>query len=102
MAAGGQPGLAQTMPMRADQAETVAPGMPTEVLDLAALEQIALERNPTLVQAGAQVRISRGAALQAGLYPNPNVGYVADQIGIEGTAGELHGLFVEQEIVTGG
>lgn len=71
-------------------------------LTLADLEQIALERNPTLVQADAQIRISRGKALQAGLYPNPEVGYVAEQIGVEGTAGELHGGFVEQEIVTAG
>jgi len=74
----------------------------TAGMGLADLEQIALERNPTLVQAGAQVRISRGAALQAGLYPNPTVGYVAEQIGADGTAGELHGMFVEQQIVTGG
>jgi len=66
------------------------------------LEQLALERNPTLVQAGAQVRISRGEALQAGLPLNPEVGYVAEQIGAAGTAGELQGMFIEQEIVTGG
>ena len=71
-------------------------------LNLATLEQIALERNPTLVQAGAQVRISRGKALQAGLYPNPQVGYAADQIGVEGTAGEFQGMFIEQQIITGG
>jgi cobalt-zinc-cadmium efflux system outer membrane protein len=71
-------------------------------LGLADLEQIALERNPTLVQAGAQVRMSRGKALQAGLLPNPTVGYVADQMGASGTAGEFHGMFFEQSIVTGG
>lgn len=68
---------------------------------LESLESLALERNPTLVQANAQINISRGAALQAGLYPNPTVGYTAEQIGSEGTAGELQGGFVEQEIVTG-
>jgi cobalt-zinc-cadmium efflux system outer membrane protein len=71
-------------------------------LNLTTLEQIALERNPTLVQAGSQVRISRGKALQAGLHPNPTVGYAADQIGVEGTAGEFQGMFVEQQIITGG
>ena len=50
-----------------------------EKLSLAAIEQIALQRNPTLIQAGAQVRISQGKALQAGLCPNPIVGYVGDQ-----------------------
>ena len=71
-------------------------------MNLEALEQLALQRNPTLVQAGAQINISRGKAVQAGLLPNPQLGYVAEQMGAEGTAGELQGLFVEQEIVTGG
>jgi cobalt-zinc-cadmium efflux system outer membrane protein len=61
---------------------------------------MALQRNPTLVQAGAQVQISRGKAIQAGLYPNPELGYVSEQIGADGNAGELQGLFVEQQIVT--
>lgn len=77
-------------------------GTTSTPLALTDLETLALERNPTLVQADAQVRISRGKALQAGLYPNPRVGYVAEQIGVEGTAGELHGGFIEQEIVTAG
>jgi cobalt-zinc-cadmium efflux system outer membrane protein len=68
---------------------------------LKSLEETALARNPTLVQAGAQVRISRGKALQAGLLPNPSIGYVSEQMGAEGTAGELQGMFVEQEIITG-
>lgn len=72
------------------------------VFTLAGLEQVALERNPTLVQAGAQVRISRGKALQAGLYPNPLVGYAGDQLGAEGTAGEFQGVFFEQQLVTAG
>jgi cobalt-zinc-cadmium efflux system outer membrane protein len=71
-------------------------------LDLASLEQMALAQNPTLVQAGAQVQLSRGKAIQAGLRPNPSIGYVAEQIGAAGTAGELHGMFIEQEIITGG
>lgn len=73
-----------------------------EPISLQALEEMALANNPTLVQAGAQVGISRGKALQAGLYPNPSVGYAAEQIGAEGTAGEFHGMFVEQQIITGG
>jgi cobalt-zinc-cadmium efflux system outer membrane protein len=54
------------------------------------------------VQAGAQVQISRGKAIQAGLSPNPLDGYAAEQIGAAGTAGEFHGIFFEQQIVTGG
>ena len=71
-------------------------------LSLSDLEAIALQRNPTLAQAAAQVRASRGAALQAGLYPNPIVGYEAEQIGAAGTPGEIQGGFVQQTIVTAG
>jgi cobalt-zinc-cadmium efflux system outer membrane protein len=66
------------------------------------LEQIALERNPTLVQAGAQISISRSKALQAGLYPNPTVGYAGELIGVNDTAGEFQGGFVQQTIITAG
>ncbi len=72
------------------------------VMSLEALEQMALSNNPTLTQAMAQVDAASGAAYQAGLYPNPVVGYASDQIGIVGTAGELQGAFISQEFVTGG
>lgn len=75
--------------------------LPT-ALDLTSLEQLALQNNPTLVQAGAQVSISRGKALQAGLYPNPTLGYQAELIGVNGTPGEFQGGFVQQTIVTAG
>src|SRR5262249_50758804 len=38
----------------------------------------------------------------AGLYPNPTVGYIGDQMGAAGTAGELQGGFVQQTIITAG
>src|SRR5207245_9595257 len=71
-------------------------------LNLADVDQMALKGNPTLTQAAAAVDASRGKALQAGLYPNPTIGYVGEQIGIAGTAGELQGAFVQQTIVTAG
>jgi cobalt-zinc-cadmium efflux system outer membrane protein len=77
-----------------------APGPP--LLTLADLEQMALQGNPTLAQAAAAVGVSRGRALQAGLYPNPIVGYRGENIGIEGSAGEFQGGFVQQTIVTAG
>ena len=83
----------------ADSESLAAPSQP---LSLDSLEQFAFANNPTLVQARAQVGISRGKALQAGLYPNPSVGYAAEQIGAAGTAGEFQGMFVEQQIITGG
>jgi cobalt-zinc-cadmium efflux system outer membrane protein len=71
-------------------------------LGLAELEQMAVQGNPTLAQAAAQVEAARGRALQAGLYPNPTVGYEADRIGAAGSAGEMQGLFIDQTIVTAG
>ena len=72
------------------------------VLTLHDLEGMALANNPTLVQANAQFRGEQGAAYQAGLPFNPVIGYTSEQIGVNGTAGETQGAFVEQEIVTGG
>jgi cobalt-zinc-cadmium efflux system outer membrane protein len=80
---------------------TAAEELP-KALDLASLEQIALANNPTLVQAGAQVSISRGKALQAGLYPNPTLGYAGELIGVNDTPGEFQGGFVQQTIITAG
>jgi cobalt-zinc-cadmium efflux system outer membrane protein len=78
--------------------------MPTEgtALSLADLEQMALQGNPTLAQAAAAVDVSRGKALQAGLYPNPTIGYLGENIGIAGSAGEFQGGYVFQTIVTAG
>lgn len=101
MIATTQTGRSQIAVLPAPEARSNQPGELPSSLTLQSLEETALSQNPTLVQAGAQVRISRGKALQAGLLPNPSVGYVADQIGAEGTAGEMQGMFVEQEIVTG-
>ena len=71
-------------------------------LALEDLERLAMSNNPTLLQASAQVQAERGAAYQAGLPFNPVIGYTSEQIGANGTAGELQGGFVSQEIVTGG
>jgi cobalt-zinc-cadmium efflux system outer membrane protein len=64
------------------------------------VEGIALANNPSLGRAAARVDVARGRWLQAGLYPNPEIGYVATEIGNEGSAGQ-HGGMVAQQIVTG-
>jgi cobalt-zinc-cadmium efflux system outer membrane protein len=78
------------------------PHAPPAALTLADLEGLALQGNPTLAQARAVVEHARAMAQQAGLYPNPTIGYVADLIGVQGTAGELQGGFLQQTIVTAG
>jgi outer membrane protein, heavy metal efflux system len=70
-------------------------------LTLAQLEQMALQSNPTLAQAGAAVDVARGRQRQAGAYPNPSLHYHAEEIGQGGAAGQ-HGPRFEQTIVTGG
>ena len=75
---------------------------PSPIVNLAGLEQLALERNPTLWQAGTNIEAAQGRAQQAGLYPNPTVGYAGERIGAGGTAGEMQGLFIDQTIVTAG
>jgi cobalt-zinc-cadmium efflux system outer membrane protein len=64
------------------------------------LVEIALANNPTLVQAVADVEAARGKWLQVGLYPNPSIAYLGNQIGDQGTAGQ-QGAYVEQEFVRG-
>ena len=72
-------------------------------LTLAELEQRALARNPTMAQATSQVDAARGRAKQAGLLPNPIVGYSGDEIsGGPVIRGGEHGVFVEQTIPLGG
>jgi len=74
---------------------------PAGAADLADLVRVATENSPALKQASADVAAARGAAMQAGLYPNPTVGYQGDQIGSGHTAGQ-QGAFLSQTIVTSG
>ncbi len=63
------------------------------------LEAIAMNDHPALRLAWADVEIARGEALQAGLGPNPTVGYQGDTIGTGGTAG-YNGVAVSQTFIT--
>lgn len=47
----------------------------TEAFSLPDLQKIASENNPTLLQASAAVQAARGRAKQAGLPPNPVIGF---------------------------
>src|SRR6266498_1750257 len=75
-------------------------GSRADSLRLADFEKMALENNPTLKQSEAMVREAQGRLKQAGLYPNPTIGYNGDEISrgpiIRG--GE-HGIFIDQTIV---
>jgi cobalt-zinc-cadmium efflux system outer membrane protein len=66
------------------------------------LERIAGDSNPTLRQAEAEIRAAKARRQQAGLYPNPNVGYTGDEIRGGSVGGGKQGFFVQQSLVTGG
>lgn len=72
-----------------------------DTLRLEDLERMALENNPTIKQAAAGVRMAEGRKIQAGLYPNPLIGYLGEELAVRaiGKTSE-HLLFLEQTIVT--
>lgn len=70
-------------------------------LTLQQLEQMALAHNPTLQQANDQVSAAAGRTRQAGLWPNPTVGYEGEQIRGGAYRGGEQGFFVQQNIVLG-
>src|ERR1700736_3592694 len=72
------------------------------LMTLDQFEKIAHESNPTMRQAEAEIRAANARKQQAGLYPNPTVGYTADEIRGGSVGGGKQGFFVEQTIVTGG
>ena len=72
------------------------------LMTLEQLQKIASDSNPTLRQAEAEIRAAKARQLQAGLYPNPMVGYTGDEIRGGSVGGGKQGFFVQQTIVTGG
>ena len=75
-------------------------GTPTQ-LRLEELEQMAFANNPSIAEASAKVGAARGKWVQAGLCPNPRLGYSGQQVGSGGEA-EQHGVYLEQDWIRGG
>src|SRR5579885_559483 len=71
-------------------------------MSLANFLALADQNNPTLKEANALVRRSQQKARQAGLYPNPSIGYQGEQIRGGSYGGGEQGAFVQQTIVLGG
>jgi cobalt-zinc-cadmium efflux system outer membrane protein len=72
------------------------------LVTLEQVENIARQMNPTLHQAEAEIRAAKARQEQAGLYPNPAVGYTGDEIRGGSVGGGKQGFFVQQTILTGG
>ena len=64
------------------------------------LQQLAMENNPTLRQAARDVQALQGRWVQEGLRPNPNAGYVAEEVGEGGRAGK-QGFEIGQTFLRG-
>jgi len=73
-----------------------------QLVPLEQAQKIASESNPTLRQAEMEIRATKARQQQAGLYPNPTVGYTGDEIRGGSVGGGKQGFFVQQTIVTGG
>ena len=95
------------VPAPLPESDSIRAQLPTELgatsggMSLDAMLQIALSNNPTLVQAAAALEAARGNWVQVGLYPNPGIAYLGNQIGDQGRSGQQGGYF-EQEFVRGG
>ena len=75
----------------------------TRALTLEDLERMALQGNPTLAQAEAAIRAAEGRRVQAGLLPNPVVGYSGEEFAFRAFADKSEHLgFIEQTIPLGG
>src|SRR5207302_310091 len=72
------------------------------LMTLTSLQRLAAQSNPTLRQAEAEIRAAKARQQQAGLYPNPTVGYTGDEIRGGSVGGGKQGFFVSQPIVTAG
>lgn len=85
-----------------EQRQTEEQKVPTErAMTLDDFQQIALRNNPTLGQAKAGVRAAQGLTRQAGLWPNPTVGYIGEEIRGGSFGGGQQGVFVQQDIILG-
>lgn len=83
--------------------EPSSPAPPPSGLSLAALEERALRHNPDLAGAFWEAEAARARAQQAGLRPNPHLGYKVEELSTRGAARSgTHYLFMEQRLVTGG
>jgi cobalt-zinc-cadmium efflux system outer membrane protein len=77
------------------------PGPDGRPYTLADFQRLAAENNPGLRQAASDVEAARGLMIQAGLYPNPTIGYETSP-NANNTASTTIGAYVDQLVKTGG
>jgi cobalt-zinc-cadmium efflux system outer membrane protein len=80
-----------------------SPSQTEPVLRLEDLERMALQNNPTVGQAEAAIRAAEGRRVQAGLMPNPIIGYLGEELSTRAFDQKSeHYVFAEQEVPLGG
>jgi outer membrane protein, heavy metal efflux system len=82
-----------------DQTVEASPDAAFGPLGLEQLQQMASENNPAIRAEAAAVESARGKMIQAGLPPNPSVGYQADTVRTAFTNG-YHGAYIQQTLIT--
>jgi cobalt-zinc-cadmium efflux system outer membrane protein len=75
--------------------------LPASLNDLPSLWKLALELNPSLREAEAEIEAARGRLIQATKYPNPRITYSEEELGTSQAAAGAIVVQVQQEIVTG-
>src|SRR5690242_16916453 len=72
-------------------------------ITLAELQRLALQNHPAIAQAEAAIRAAEGRKQQAGLLPNPTIGYRGEEFAFRAFSDKSeHFFFFEQEIPLGG
>jgi cobalt-zinc-cadmium efflux system outer membrane protein len=100
--AGGLAGvLVHLAVVQAAGAQVPSPPPPIKYLRLEDLERLALTNNPTVAQADAILRAVLGRQRQASFYPNPIVGFSADDIKARAPSESKYFFWAQQTIVTG-
>jgi cobalt-zinc-cadmium efflux system outer membrane protein len=80
-----------------------SPPQTEPALRLEDLERMALQKNPTIGQAEAAIRAAEGRRVQAGLMPNPIIGYLGEELSARALDQKSeHYVFAEQEVPLGG
>lgn len=93
-------GLMQPPSVASPGLEVLPPATPVD-LTIEDLIQMGLGNSPAVAQAAARVDALRGRWVQAGLPPNPTVGYVGSELGNDARGGQ-NGGFAGQDFITGG
>jgi cobalt-zinc-cadmium efflux system outer membrane protein len=94
------PPLAQVPKSNGGKPEKLPP--PANLLTLGDLINLAAENHPDLQAARSKAEAARGRLVQAGLYPNPQISPIAEELGNRQNAAGFVGMDVVQDIITAG